>query len=139
MQDEEIVVTSKTLSTIDKKLKERFAEDIANQSTLMDEIGKLLITLELAIPGVYATVLKLVEGKENVVGTGVWIYVSFLFWALALVLTMLSLFPTLHKVQSDRLDKIEAFYHESAKRKGEILVWSIVFFFVGIVSAVFAL
>lgn len=138
MSEDEMIVRSEPLSVMDEKLKEKFAEDIAHQSKLMDELGKLLITLELAIPGVYATVLKIV-GKESTVEHTIWIYMGFLFWALALVLTMLALFPSLYKVQSDRLDKIEAFYYESAKRKAQILGWSIFFFFIGIVSMVWTL
>jgi hypothetical protein len=46
-------------SSSDKILRAKFAESISGQSDQMDKLGQLLITLELAIPGLYATVLNL--------------------------------------------------------------------------------
>jgi len=42
------------LSTIERKLQEKFAEEIANQGALMDSMGKQLLSLELAMVGIYA-------------------------------------------------------------------------------------
>jgi len=137
MSEEEMVVSSKPLSTIDKKLKEKFAEDIANQSRLMDDIGKLLITIELGTPALYATVLKLIDKPSF--DSGFALGLTFFLWFLALLLTVLAIFPEAHRVDSERLDKIEAFFHESARRKARMLQWSLVLFFGGIGVCVFSL
>ena len=50
-------------SNSDTLLREKFDESIAAQSEQMDKLGQQLITLELAIPGLYATVLKLISGE----------------------------------------------------------------------------
>ncbi|NEW59968.1 hypothetical protein GSY74_01615 [Sulfurovum sp. bin170] len=138
-ETEETVVTSKPLSTIDKKLKEKFAEDIANQSSLMDEIGKLLITVELGTPALYATVLKLISGDGAMLESGFTLGLTFFLWFGALVLTFLAIFPKPHRVDSSRLDEIEAFYNESAKHKARMLMWSMVLFFVGIGCSVWTI
>lgn len=136
---EEMVVASQPLSTMDKKIKEKFAEDIANQGKLMDEVGKLLITVELAIPGVYATVLKLVSGDNAMVEGGLAVGLTFAFWFGALLLTFLAIFPEKYEVDSSRLDTIEAFYHENARRKAKMLMVSVFLFFMGIICSVYAL
>jgi len=138
MQEEEMVEAS-TLSTIDKKIKEKFAEDIANQSKLMDDLAKLLISIELGTPALYATVLKLVGGENATVENGFALGVTFFLWFMALLLTFLAIFPKKYKVDSNRLDKIEVFYYESAKHKAEWLGWSMVLFFAGIGCSVWAL
>ena len=45
-------------------LREKFAASIAGQSELMDRLAQQLISIELAIPGSYAAVLKLVAGEQ---------------------------------------------------------------------------
>jgi len=138
-ENEEMVVGSQVLSSIDKKIKEKFAEDIANQSKLMDDLAKLLISVELGTPALYATVLKLIGGESATVDNGFALALTFFLWFMALLLTFLAIFPKKHKVDSSRLDKIEAFYHESAKHKAAWLGWSMVLFFAGIGCSVWAL
>jgi hypothetical protein len=125
-------VTTQPLSTIDKKLEEKFAESITQQSELMDTLGKQLLTLELAIPGVYATVLKLVAGEKATLTIDWGFGVTFLLWFVALLLTLLAIFPKAYRVDSSRLDEIENFFHKSAKRKATLLSWSVFLFFIGI-------
>jgi hypothetical protein len=50
------------LSAVDESLLDSFAKDVAAQATRFDELAKQLISLELAIPGVYAAILKLLSG-----------------------------------------------------------------------------
>ena len=134
---EETTIKSKPLSTIDKKIKEKFAEDIANQSRLMDDLAKLLISVELGTPALYATVLQLINKSsfEMSIALGL----TFFLWFGALVLAFLAIMPKPHKVDSSRLDKIEAFYYESAKEKARWIVVSMVLFFGGIGCSVWAL
>jgi len=137
-EQEEIVVASKPLSTIDNKLTEKFAEEIANQSKLMDDLAKLLISVELGTPALYATVLKLVAGESATVG-GFALGLTFFLWFASLLLAFLAIFPKPYHVDSRRLDKIEAFYKESAKHKSQWLGWSMLLFFMGIGCSVWAL
>ena len=136
-KSEEIVVTSKPLSTIDKKIKEKFAEDIANQSKLMDDLAKLLISVELGTPALYATVLKLIDKSSFEINFALGL--TFFIWFMALLLTFLAIFPKKYKVDSNRLDKIEEFYSESAKHKAQWLGWSMVLFFAGIGCSIWAI
>lgn len=138
MEEETMMVGAKPLSTIDKKLKEKFAEEIANQSKLMDELAKLLISIELGTPALYATVLKLVAGDGATVG-GFALGLSFFLWFASLLLAFLAIFPKPYSVDTTRLDKIEAFYKESAKHKAQWLGWSMLLFFVGVACSVVAL
>ena len=87
------IYKSKPLDNIDKKLQEKFAEDIANQATLMDSMGKQLLSLELAMVGIYATVLKLIAGNEATLQGGWSVGITFLFWLMAVVATVLAIFP----------------------------------------------
>ena len=45
-------------------LRNRFNESLADQDTLMGKVAGRLLTVELAIPGLYATVLKFIRGEE---------------------------------------------------------------------------
>jgi len=127
-------------------LKKKFAESIAAQSEQMDKLGQQLITLELAIPGLYATVLKLVSGDKATLSVSPALYLSFICWGLALILTLLSLIPRRWKVNRDLLKQraasesdelgIEDFFYKSAQYKRNVLIAACLCFFVGIVSAV---
>ena len=55
------------LDKIDEALRESFAKDIAEQASRLDELAKQLITLDIAIPGLYAAILKLVSGETATV------------------------------------------------------------------------
>jgi hypothetical protein len=76
-----------------KLLQEKSAESVAGQSELMDKLARQLITLELAIPGIYAAVLKLVQGKDATLPVNNWLIFPFACWFLALLLTLISLIP----------------------------------------------
>ncbi len=131
----------------ESKLLEKYAEAVAGQSALMDGLGKQLITLELAIPGLYATVLKLRQGDEATVTADFWFYLSLFCWILALALAVWSIIPQNYRVDpkklesgpndnSDRLS-IKEFFRKSAEFKRRRLIGSIIFFGLGIVGAVF--
>lgn len=136
---DEITVKTKTLSIIDKVLKEKFAEDIVNQSKLMDELGKLLITVELGTPALYATTLKLISGENPTLQGGVFLGLTFFLWLIALFLSLFAIFPKKYKINSSRLDQIENFYHESAAMKAKILLVSLIIFFIGIGCSIFTI
>jgi hypothetical protein len=64
-QQQEIeAFASAPLSKADEILLECFVKDVAEQATRLDDLAKQLITLEIAIPGLYAAALKLVSGDQ---------------------------------------------------------------------------
>jgi len=130
-----IEVKTQALLTIDKKLEEKFAESIAEQSKLMDEVGKQLLTIELALPAIYATVLKLTTGAESIGSGGVWLVVTFFLWFVALVLTVFAIIPVRYKVDTKRPSSIENFFVKSAKYKQKMLVSSAFIFFLGVIAS----
>ena len=136
---EEIEIKTTPLSKREKKLEEKFTEEIINQSSLMDSIGKQLITLELAIPGVYATALKLTADRDATLHGGIFLSLTFLLWFIALAFTFLAIFPKEYKVDTKRLDKIEDFFRQSAKYKRKMLMISAFIFFAGVTTSIFTI
>ncbi len=136
---EEVTYKTKPLTPIEQKLQEKFAEEVANQATLMDSMGKQLLSLELAMVGIYATVLKLISGKSATLETGWSVGIAFLFWFMSVVATVLAIFPEEYKVDSSKMDEIKAYFHKSARKKAKMLIVSIALFFTGIGVAVVSL
>ena len=126
-------------------LRDKFAETIVNQSELMDKLAQQLITLELAIPGLYATVLQLTQGEAATVVRSGWLYGAFGCWFVALVLALISLIPQRWQVDETLLQRdperksavlgIRDFYYASARYKFWWLLPSTLFFAAGIVCA----
>jgi len=130
-------------------LQEKFVESIVNQSVQMDKLAQQLIVLELAIPGVYATVLQLVQGADATLSVNYWNVAAFGLWLLSLLLTFWSLMPRAWRVDPTRLKPdalhergetpksltIEQFFTKSAQRKRRYLMAACVCFWAGIVCA----
>lgn len=125
-------MSTETISTrppnaMEEALRQKFAESFTGQNELMDKLGQQLITLELAVPGLYATVLKLVHGGEATAPVGIWLYVAFGCWFLALLVTLWGLFPTRWHVDPSILKRepgadrsvigLEEFFVQSARVK----------------------
>jgi hypothetical protein len=124
------------LSTTDKILQEKFAQDITNQTKLMDDIAKIFITIELSTPSIYAIAIKLSLGSQHILSNDNSIIWAFGFWFLSLVFTFLAIFPKKYKVNINRLDEIENFYFNSAKTKMHYLVISAILFCIGIAYSI---
>ena len=112
----------------------------------MDKLGYQLITLELAIPGLYAAVLKLTEGDKATVDANAWFIATFGFWLVALALTVWAVLPRFYRVDTEIIEGgtadaigIKQFFDESAKIKRQRIIAAIVAFWLGILSAVFLL
>lgn len=121
----------------------KYVEAITAQSELMDKLGYQLITLELAIPGLYAAVLKLTEGDQATVDVNGWFIATFGCWLVALVLTLWAVLPRFYRVDTEIIDGgttesigIKQFFNESAQFKRKLIVAAIVAFWLGIISAV---
>ncbi len=146
MNDEPIM--TRPPSSGEKILKDKFAENIAGQNDLMDQLGKLLITLELAIPGLYATVLKMTKGSQATVKIDAWLVGAFILWFSALMLTLFGLIPRNWKVDRNIMKQdpdqktdvlgIEDFFRKSAQYKRRFIILASVIYFIGIISAVFS-
>jgi hypothetical protein len=142
-------ISTRPLSDNEKLLRDKFYESIAAQSDLVDKLSEHLLTLELAIPGLYATVLKLISGDKATVTVNAALYVTFACWLLALSLTLIALTPKKWVVDSTVLKQdpkkfseglgIEDFFEQSAWHKRRLVVASSVLFFAGIVSAAFTI
>ena len=132
-------------SGTEKLLKEKFAESIAGQCEHMDKLGRQLITLELAIPGLYATVLKLTSGSKATLSTSPGLYIAFACWFIALLFTLISLIPRRWRVNRNIMKQdpsietqelgIEDFFHKTAQYKRRLLIAASLLFFVGVYSA----
>ena len=132
-----------------KLLREKFYESIAAQSDLVDKMSERLLTLELAIPGLYAAVLKRVSGEKATVRINPAVYVTFACLLAALVLTLIALTPkkwvvdpTVLKQDPDKFSEglgIEDFFEQSAVYKRRLMIASSVLFFVGIFSAAYTI
>lgn len=132
-------------NSAEKLLQQKFAESQAGQSELMDKLARQLITLELAIPGIYAAVLKLVQGEDATLPSSGWLIFTFVCWFLALLLTLISLIPRQWNVdptilKSDPTGKgkalsLEDFFYKSARYKRRLLIPASLLFFAGIVGA----
>ncbi len=132
-------------SGIEKILKDKYAESIAAQIEQMDNLGRQLIAIELAIPGLYATVLKLIGGSNATLCAGPALCFTFIFWFAALVLTLVSLIPRKWKVDRTIMKQdpdeqtgvlgIEDFFQKSAQYKRRFIIAASLLFFCGIGSA----
>ena len=119
----------------DHLLRERFYDAVAGQGDLMDRLAQTLLTVELAIPGLYATSLKLVTGKEGLTLTTP-LSLAFVCWLMALVSLLYALIPKRYSVDPSKIRNsdasIETFFHQSAAHKWRYLLISILFFIAGI-------
>ena len=143
--DEDIVYSSPP-SKGDEELEKGFVTAIIDQPKLLDELAKQLVTLGLAIPGLYATVLKFIGGDAAVAKSTGLIVGAFLCWFFSLLLSLGSLTPRKWKVDQAILRRekpaasgqplsVEEFFVASARYKRRLLIAASLFCFVGICLA----
>ena len=82
--------------------------------------------MELAIPGLYVSVLKLVGNQNLALNIGLSQWITFLFWLVALVLSLVALFPRRYDVDTNVLSGnnlrngamgVADYFHRSARYK----------------------
>jgi len=142
--------STRPITESEQLLREKFYESIITQSDLMDKLSERLLTLELAIPGLYATALKLMQGDKATVTINAALYITFSCWLIALALTLAALIPkkwivdsTILRQDPIKMDKegigIKDFFEKSAQHKRRLLILSSVLFLLGIFSAAFTI
>lgn len=138
MSDNEVIKT-KPPAKQDTLLQEQFYNSIANQAELMDKLAQTLIGIELAISGVYATALKLIS-QNGIQAISCAIIITMLCWFVSLIFCLFALLPKQYQVNSEELrnseHSIENFFYQSARYKWKLLLFSILFFIVGIYSVI---
>ncbi len=134
----------------DEFLVAAFREETVRQVQRLDDTAREMLKLELGVPGLYAAALTLAAGKDAVLCPSC-LFVVFLCWLVAAVLTFLALFPRRYNVLEDcprrltpRKNKkdpltIEEFYRKSAKCKHRLLSVGGALFFLGTILAVVSL
>ena len=142
-------IETRPLNVNEKLLREKFYERIAAQSDLMDKLSERLLTLELAIPRLFATVIKLTRGDKATLPINTALNVAFGCWLVALILTLLALTlkkwlvdVTILKQDPKRFSEglgIEDYFEQSSLYKRRLVVASSLLFFIGIFSAIFTL
>lgn len=132
-------IPTRPVSENENLLRQKFYESIAAQSDLMDKLAERLLMLELGIPGLFATVLKLIRGEAATLTVNPALYLAFGLWLLALTLTLAALTPRKWTVDlgvfkqdpkkfSEGLG-IQDYFEQSARYKRRLLVASSPLFF----------
>ena len=140
-------ISTRPLSDDEKLLRKKFYEQIAAQSDLMDKLSGHLLMLELGIPGLFATVVKLTRGDKATLISNAAFYITFACWLLALLVTLVALTPKKWQVDITVLKQdpqkfseglgIEDYFEQAALYKRRLIFVSSFLFFIGIFSAVF--
>ncbi len=149
MPKNEQVILAMPVSDDENILRQKFYESIAAQSDLMDKLAERLLTLELGIPGLFATVLKLTRGDDATLLINAALNLAFALWLVALILTLAALTPRKWTVDISILKQdpkkfsdglgIRDYFEQSARYKRRLLIASSLLFFAGIFSAIFTL
>jgi hypothetical protein len=142
-------ITTTVAEAADTALVEACHAERARQADRLDDLAKELFKLELAIPGLYAAALRLLEGKaQGLPAVTVWL--AFAFWLTALGLTLWGLFPRRWRVQCDAVDRPPGetvsepltageLFEAAARFKYRRLVAAAIAFFAGVVCAAAAM
>lgn len=145
-EEPEEILGSYSPSAADEELEKGLAAAIIGQPTLLDELAKQMVTLCLAIPGLFATVLKLTSGDEALLSANCLVLWAFICWLVALLLSLASLVPVTRTVDRQVVRRaqpaskgqslsIEEFFSVSAKYKRRLLIAAALFCFAGIALA----
>ncbi|PWH15875.1 MAG: hypothetical protein DDG60_05095 [Anaerolineae bacterium] len=149
MAEKQQPIPALPLDENEEALRKKFYEHITAQGDLMDKLAERLLTLELGIPGLFATILKLIRGDGATLTVNLALYLTFGFWLLALALTLAALIPKAWTVDVGVLKQdpkkfaeglgIQDYFEQSARHKRRLLMASSLLFFAGIFSAIFTL
>ncbi len=130
-----------------KHLQESFAQDFSEQGKRLDETAKQLLTLQIALPSVFAALLKLLAGKDaflamNDVMSTTLVCGAFISWIAAVFFSLRALKPEHHQVNPNVLENRSTdktffglldFYQHNAARKHQHISVSTVLTVLGLV------
>ncbi len=142
------VYASQPPTTGESKLVEKFHERLADQSKQMDELARQMITIELGVPGLYASVLALLRGDKATLPAGPLLWLAFGGWGLALLLTFLAVFPRSYPVDMTLLEADPAaggplgivdYFRRPARYKWRLLAAAAAAFWIGLAAGVWVL
>ena len=119
----------------EKFIREKHLESISHQPILMDEVAKQLLTLELAIPGVYATALKLISGDKETLTLSSDLYFVFAFWLVSLICVVAALIPRAYKVDPNDHTALRESFFKAAFYKYKLILASVATFVGGLIFA----
>lgn len=115
----------------DTFLKEKHLESISKQPELMDSIAKQMLTLELAIPGLYVSAIR-VSDKLGKINPTCALYLAFASWLLSLVFIIVALVPRAYSVNPDDHTAIRDSFYKTARYKLNWIIASIIAFASGL-------
>jgi len=125
-------IKTRSITDEEKQLKSLFIDAIAAQSTLMDSLAQRLLMIELAIPSLYVSLLKLNSAK---ISFNLFFALTFIFWLLAIIFIINALLPkTYHKVNRNSSADIEAFFDKAANYKRNHIFNSLFCFIAGLTA-----
>ncbi len=127
------------LGEFDKALLNSFAHDMTAQTKRFDNLAKMLLGLNIAIPGLYAAVLRLTLNPHVALLQSPLLWVAFVAWLLSLGFALVSLLPNQHTIDPDNMTAIEHYYRDQAQRKWRLMTAATFSSFFGICFAVFSL
>lgn len=143
-----VIYASRPPDAADRVLAERFFEGLADQGKQMDELARQMIAVELAVPGLYASILALLRGQDATLPDGRLVVLTFGCWLAALALSFAALFPRRYRVDPTLVRgapadagalSLEAFFDRSAAWKRRLLAIAAAVFWAGIAAAVWLL
>jgi hypothetical protein len=144
--DSPVIIAGQPYDPGEHVLAERFFERMADQSQQMDELARQMIAVELAVPGLYASILALTRGQSATLPAGPLLWLTFGCWFIALAVTFVAFFPRKYRVDptilrgdpdgdSETLG-LEDFFNRSAAYKRRLLAVAALIFWAGIAAAV---
>ncbi|MCL4868674.1 MAG: hypothetical protein KJ063_06895 [Anaerolineae bacterium] len=146
MNDDQPIPT-RPVSDSTRVLRQKFYEQFAAQSDQMDKLAGQLLTVQLAIPGLYAAVLKLTQGPNATITTNGWFYLTFGCWLIALLLTMICLIPRSWSadptvIEGDPAGRSQTmgvvdFFRQTAQYKRRLIIAAASLFWAGIFCSFF--
>lgn len=141
-------------SQFHQDLQEGFSKDFLGQSARLLDTAKSLLTLQIAIPGLYAALLKMFSGNDATILQSDYLGAlliagSFLFWLVGLGFSLFALKPDKYLVNPFVLSRTSnseganstfsgllEMYQNSASRKYKLIVFSSAFTMLGLILMV---
>lgn len=131
-------IKGQPLDAEDNLILEKHIESISRQPILMEDLAKQLLTLELAIPGIYISVIKLISGdnsgdKSKFILSSELYYV-FSFWLVSVICIIIALLPRPYKIKnSNDLTEIRQSFYQAARYKYLWILASLATFIIGLI------